>query len=334
MAIYNGKQITVFDQYSFEYNKTRGMLVVCCGDSYQIPFCNKTCWLGKAASLPANTNLIKTLPENAVLYFDKHCKYPRFKSGESFKRCIKIEKATAIVITKCDKYDIRISDIGTLIDFDCQYVFVLDKILEKFKNLDDFVNQVIKIDKNLKENGTFKGVVYHGEISSFTNKAEYVEKILSGEYNKPIILAEDLDKVVNQKLPELDYEQLVNIKEMLNSRDGDVIRLGFNMLSGCNIDRYKLTLRLILFTNSAWVDACSGVAFKNVLNTLGITGWNTYNSIISGIRCAYQLKDTTEEDNEMAKRFVSEIYINFIKRHVQSIAIDDPRLPKVTINVE
>ena len=46
--------------------------------------------------------------------------------------------------------------------------------------------------------------------------------------------------------PELTYQEISSIIEMLDSEDASVVQLGMKTLTAYNASKYKLTLRLIL----------------------------------------------------------------------------------------
>lgn len=50
--------------------------------------------------------------------------------------------------------------------------------------------------------------------------------------------------------PEPTYEEFVSILDMLDSQDASVVQLGTKMIAGYNVDKYKLSMRLILTTRS------------------------------------------------------------------------------------
>ena len=50
--------------------------------------------------------------------------------------------------------------------------------------------------------------------------------------------------------PEPTYEEFLSIIDMLNSDDASIVQLGIKMLVGYNVEKYKLSFRLILQTRT------------------------------------------------------------------------------------
>jgi hypothetical protein len=48
--------------------------------------------------------------------------------------------------------------------------------------------------------------------------------------------------------PEPTYEEMLSLLDMLNSEDASIVQLGVKMITGFNVEKYRLTFRLILYT--------------------------------------------------------------------------------------
>lgn len=73
-------------------------------------------------------------------------------------------------------------------------------------------------------------------------------KYLDGQYTKPFVTDVQLDKIICEMCPEPTYEEFNSVLDMLNSEDASVVQLGVKMLTGYNVEKYKLSMRLILLT--------------------------------------------------------------------------------------
>ena len=329
MTKYNGKPVGMFDPYNFEKTKNgvqdRDFVYE---NSYY--FVGENVILGEFDNKDIKT--VKQLPKEAALYFDKACKFPRFKLNGQFKRTIKVDKADAIVITKSNRhYDIRSTQQGVLIEFEKRCVFVENVRLNSFKNIEDFIKNVEIYGNNV---GKFVKIVHTGKITTVAKSANYLYEIYSGNYAKPIILSCDLDKLINKEMQELDYDQLKSIEEMLASKDLDIVKMALTTLCGFNVDQYKLTLRVIFYLNRSWTTV-TGVAKDNLCNALDI-GFipALYLDDRYGLHYAYDTKEVfSEEDVAMAKKFAAPYFKSVVERIMNDKLLSDPRLPKVEIKI-
>ena len=100
---------------------------------------------------------------------------------------------------------------------------------------------------------TFTGtpkIIYQGKVTSYTKDSLYLAKYADGTYTKPYITDEQLDKIICNMCPEPTYDEFISILDMLNSEDASVVQLGVKMIAGYNVDKYKLSMSLILQTRS------------------------------------------------------------------------------------
>ena len=84
----------------------------------------------------------------------------------------------------------------------------------------------------------------------FDKDSLYLARYALGSYNLPYITDNNLDKVICDMCPEPTYEEILSLIDMLDSEDASVVQLGVKMLTGFNVEKYKLTFRLILYTRS------------------------------------------------------------------------------------
>ncbi|MBO7693462.1 MAG: hypothetical protein J6T10_12600 [Methanobrevibacter sp.] len=92
--------------------------------------------------------------------------------------------------------------------------------------------------------------IYKGRLSTFDKDSVYLAKYADGEYTVPYITDNELDKIICGMCPEPTYDEVTSLIDMLNSEDASVVQLGVKMLTGFNVEKYKLTFKLILYTRS------------------------------------------------------------------------------------
>ena len=211
------------------------------------------------------TNTIK--PESR-LYFDGSSGFPRFKlSMSNNKRCIKVPKADYIVVSgntdyKTDSnnnYVVFEDDNGIWILKEDEYNLVFGNIAQFALNLAQFI-----AFSNLK-------LIYQGRLYSFSKDSVYLIKYVLGEYTVPFITDCDLDKIICNMCPDMTYDELLSIVDMLNSEDAAVVQLGMKALQAYNVEKYRLTLRLILMTRLNWYTFTRNtVGTKQLMETLDL----------------------------------------------------------------
>ena len=166
----------------------------------------------------------------------------------SNKRCIKTTKADFIVTSgSTDKQQSYDSNVYVVIEAN-DSIYMVEEC--EFKGY--FNNSVAVFSNAVSKYEVLKDpkVIYTGLLYGYDKDAVYLGKYSDGTYTLPYITDNDLDKIVNNMCPEPTYDEILSIVDMLNSEDAATSQLGVKMLEGYNIDKYKLTLRLILCTRS------------------------------------------------------------------------------------
>lgn len=259
---------------------------------------------------------VTSVGSKSTLFFDQSSKFPRFKLGlTDNKRCIKIPKADYIVVSgdanvrTSDKYYVVIEDSNTM-------YFVLQDEWDTWfgGRLSDFETQLLGYHNFTSD----AKVIYKGKIQSYTKDSLYLAKYVNGEYTVPFITDNDLDKLCCNMCPEPTYEEFLSIIDMLNSDDASIVQLGIKMLVGYNVEKYKLSFRLILQTRANWYTYCRNlVACKQLMETLGINQYYINDSFSYGSSHCQKAGETyTAEDVAIAKKLA---YM-FIKEDIQRYA--------------
>lgn len=201
-----------------------------------------------------NKTPISSIPDNGVLYFDKSCTFPRYKlEGTDYTRCIKIEKADYIIISKNIENNVY-RDWRTYTVFEYgDKLYIGEGSSEKHKYL-------------LSIQYPGNKIIYTGFICAYKKDCQ----LLLQNINKPIIIDEDLDKKINNLLPTLTEDDCQQIVSMMSSLDGSTVDLGIKLLTSFNISATPFTAKTILCLNNNWVNrnVANQVAVETMLATL------------------------------------------------------------------
>lgn len=211
---------------------------------------------------------VKAIQPDSRLYFDSGSTFPRFKLGlASNKRCIKIEKADNVVVSGETHY--KTSDYNYVVLEDEAGVYLIrENDWGQFGNsLCRFVSAV----KGLKTFADDLKIIHSGKLMSFEKDSEYLLKYAFGDYTVPYITDKNLDNIICGMCPEPTYEEIISLKDMLHSEDASIVQLGIKTLATFNVAKYKMTFRLLLYTDSCWFDFTKNtVSTKQLIETLNI----------------------------------------------------------------
>lgn len=262
-------------------------------------------------------NKVTTINSESTLFFDIGSGFPRFKLGlTNNKRCIKMAKADYVVVSGKTDFKITNEEYIVLEDIDsnsCMY-FISDHDWKTYFN-NSLVSFVISL-KGLHDFTQDVKILYRGKLQSFDKNSLYLAKYATGEYTLPYITDKDLDKICCNMCPDPTYDEFMSIIDMLNSDDASVVQLGVKMLAGYNIEKYKLSFRLILCTRRNWLAWSKNlVACKQLTETLDIGTYDVYDSFSSGsYRCERSGESYTIEDIAIAKKLA----IKLIREDLQN----------------
>ena len=254
-------------------------------------------------------HFINKIPENPVFYFDASSKYPRTKIQIcNYKRCIKPSKANVIVIENPVKWVLVEQPFTLLTDDNFVYAIPSEEFYLKFKG----DPTAVVIDKNIgyKFNGELH-IIYSGKIKLLDDPSNIVTQFNNGSYKGPFITDADLDKTINTSLPDPNLEELKTIKEMLDSSDKNIIKLGAMMAAGYNITKWPLVFRVMLCSRGAWVrpeNGGSAVIIEQMRSTLKIPKRFYHSGLRDAIWVIQGLKEKySQEDIAITKEFVRQL---------------------------
>ena len=270
-------------------------------------------------------NLVKscrvTLQPKQTLFFGKTSEFPRFKLSESdFKRCIKIEKADAVVVggINCTPE----SYMAVLEDEVAVYV-INDYRINNVRARDPHKHRAWTNDwfKYIQDNKLFYGneikQVYKGQVVFFSrNSALDMEKIIDKTYTK-LVTDEDVDSMINKNLDIITKEDLEAICDMLDSPDRTTQGVGLKMLCGYNVNETVLSVRTMLGTRP-YLMSCpewKGVGVQQVLNTIKWAGFGYFPLSMDRVVQQY---DKTQTYSDYDKNLCKEVYIIAARQYMES----------------
>lgn len=313
------KKIVFFNEYTFNYNRSY--------NRYDNPFREKVYYYSsnlhtngfaypKKDLKNVSTFETKTLKPESKLCFDSGSGFPRFKLALSdSKRCIKVDKADCIVVSGSN--DVKISEVNWNVIEDNNTVYVVNE--ECWNN---YFRGIVAFKNMLSPYVTFDGeptIIYSGIVASYSKESVYLAKYADGVYTKPFITDKELDKIICKMCPEPTYEEFESILEMLNSEDASIVQLGVKMIAGYNVDKYKLSMRLVLCTRLNWyLYTKNTVGTQQLMQTLGITQYQIKDDFSDGAR-QVQRRDETyiAEDIAIAKKLSSKMVKEWLQNTYQ-----------------
>lgn len=250
------------------------------------------------------------IPSKSVLYFTEYSKFPRTKlSVSDLKRCIKVEKANYIVLKELPKSE-ECNDLYHIFTCDSKpdFVYVIkDSVYQLLYsgNLDFMNFQLMETD------GIVLSEIYCGKIKAST-KYDFIENYNNGTYKVPFILDNELDSQINAMLPDPTLDEVLAIKDMLNSTDSSIIKLAIRMIAGFNISKFPLTFRLLLHECGNWTYSYNGggsTVAKQIKESLNIEVYYTRRRPYYSLKevCRNQKITYTKEDIDLAKQLAKNI---------------------------
>ena len=292
-----GEPLFFFVSKNYEYNvsKSRSWTSVCFSQYITVEnIFNYEGWFFIEADYNVEnyfSNFITKLPDKPIFYFDESSKFPRTKLNfVGYKRCIKPEKANVIVIQ-------NVAQVKTTSE---EYIIFTDSEQLFGISASDFIKYFNGDFNNMKANQSSIGYdfkdkllcLYSGRLKGILDPTETIKKFNNNTYKKPFILDNELDRIVNENLPDPDLDSLLTIKDMINSTDRSVVKLGANMAAGFNLTKWPLTFRVLLGTSGNWAQTYYGgnsVVIKQMWNTL------KFKRVGLGFYCVCSLIDSLKE---------------------------------------
>lgn len=260
---------------------------------------------------------------NSKLFFSKYSKFPRLKlQNTKFKRVIK-ENSADYIITPC--YSLRQESALRVALF---YNKTIDKYI-CFENItyfdDNYPQQVIDYinagainsDANLLaiiKDATFikKTII---QITSMQNL--YILKLLRKEINIPLVKDSVLDNIVSNSFATLTLPEILNLKDMLYSRNNDLVNTALKMIATSNWKDIKNTISLLLHESQFYWRS------EYTSNTLSIQLFNSLNYRWYDNTFPEYIKteqNITELDKTLFKEYLKIILNNRMKDLMSKIA--------------
>lgn len=243
-----------------------------------------------------------TLIDSATLYFDKSATFPRYKlEGTNYKRCIKVDKADFIVISK---------DIRPEKSYRTVVVFEDDKHVYVVNNHSSNTNQAFtNSGYNVKHLYTRRPYIYNQS-----------SQILLTIPSKPLITDEELNKKIDKAVsPIMTLDDAKQMITMLNSPDTSVIDLGLKLLAGFSTTATPFSIKTILLTNKKWTstNARNSVGVKTLLSSLNITRFQAESRFPWNIQYLNDGNVYSEEDLKMGRSLLKISIENYINSALQ-----------------
>lgn len=282
-----------------------------------------------------NENTATEIKGNSKLFFTKSSNFPRFKlSDTTFSRCIKLEKADYVVISKDYEY-LTFRFTHFFEGKDTYYVFngnpfydwddrsgynkmPFESWISKYSN---FIFPEIVTMRSLVNNIYF--------LKGFNQIFEDIKN------NIPHKLITDtmLDYEINKKQDEITPETYKSICELLDSPDIGLREVGLKTLTGLNVNETPLAVRIMIGTRGsklANLKSFKGVGVQNLLNTIRFRGFGNFPD-----QMYYINPDIGEIVSDKDKALMSYIYIDLVDRKIKdSINKMSDILTKFNIKVD
>lgn len=294
------------------------------------------------------SNLFENLDITKIkkVYFDKFAKFPRFKlqNFTDIKRCLKPENADIVIVPT------KNPDMNTGYSKDFFYSET-DNKLYSFRINNHTINIYRDLTKKdyskyefleycLNENiisGDVKVIsIVNTDIYEVTKDASDSIKLRSS--NLKFVTVEQLDKALNETLPEPTNEDIDTIENMLKSTDKSVVGLGMDLLINYNLTKRAFLISLLLIKNNRNIFSSGkyyNVNFKNIIASLGIEHQMTSSG--DHIRILYNkfYETCNEEDKEYVKTIMKDYVSSEIKKLTERWLLTMPGVSidlKVNVN--
>lgn len=252
-------------------------------------------------------NTVKTIKDNAVLMFDKSSKFPRFKLEQtSYKRCIKEAKADYIVLN-IDKSP----RAGYIKLWETKDAFYYNYWRGETADLASALNIPVGM------------ITAHGDTRIYTDLTKHqlaYINLLNNQYSKPVILDDDLNKIVDSQNQTLTQDDVDQIMAMLQSSDNETAGLALKLLTNYNVTATPCTVRYMLITTShnwRWCNAKTSVGVKNMIDTLDLESFSSYFPACLH-HCIKQGETCEGVDREMFQKFIIDKTTISLQSYVES----------------
>ena len=304
------------DMYVFQYNNL--MENIHYNRSYAIYYgvsswrYRNSKYLYPKSDLNVDSFETKTIKPDSKLFFDPGSGFPRFKlSLSGNKRCIKQSKANIIVVSGDTDYSWD-NEIFAIVEDDEKCILINQNDWSNFRDLNHFISVTQKYM-------TWYNPKYitTSSLQGFNEKNLWIKKYDLGEYTLDYITDINLDKIISNMCPDFTVNELESILEMLNSEDAAVVQLGVKTLQAYNIEKYKMTLRLILCSRSNWYTFTRNtVGTKQLLETLDLNQYSISDNLANATRYICRDGESYDIDDVVLAKHISKKLIEEYCQHI------------------
>lgn len=240
------------------------------------------------------------------LFFLPCSKFPRTKlAGTNFKRVVKPEKADILVYK-----DLCLFSLIWIVDMfetNNSYFAIPYNIRYHYLDRDEYIANPAEYIKNYVHDIAQLNPTFLGRASIANTRYEWLlDKIIDGTA-PPIISDKELNDIVCKSMPEITEEEVLSIKDMLESRDASVAGLGLKMLGSYNLDCYKRSLGLIIKRRYRFLKQLNEwncVSFKQVRTTTLCLPYDIGDQYFY----IYSIRDAETKDKELVVKLLFDYF--------------------------
>lgn len=270
-----------------------------------------TNWITKSKQdlLKQIKNLVYTPKPGDTLFFDPEAVFPKFKLAESdYKRCIKLEKADAVVVPNV--MDINVCRYA-IWETDKEYYIADPEGWGIYRSeINTFGIQKFLANHNLLTPDM--KFVYEGECS-IINDNGVEQKIIYGTYTQ-IVSDKELDTLVNTSCAELTTDEFKSIANLIYSPDNTNKDLALRLLNGYNINTAPKAIRFMLET-SGYLTSCSAWNSVGVKRIRQSVGFHNFRDLRNNFEDYLPLND---KERELIKVLYNKAIVSTLEATVNS----------------
>lgn len=250
-------------------------------------------------------NTVTTIPEDAKLVFHKTSKFPRHKLGlTTFKRKIK-EKGADFMVANCSipRKESVTSEYPHAWETDNTiYVTYLKNI-----NITVLKAELPTID--------FDKATYYTDfkVLNLTDEQMFYVDCLCGKYSLPIILDEDLNKLVDNKQDRISLDEVNTLIELAKSMDKENANLALKLFAQFNLSADPTFAWMFLSIYHRYFYGINSVLYTNLKKQFNPNKYIWYQTIITKLK-----KDPPVDDHE--KELITRILSDYLV--VQNLSVN------------
>jgi hypothetical protein len=219
------------------------------------------------------------------VYTHPSCKISRSMMGAKYKKCLNPWLADIVVVPEFDSEEFYVQKVALFMN-EAAKIIVKVNISDDFDKFNIQLKDGVKLgslidssklERNSRIDFSTQDLVdseffYFGEILYVPNKYGYVMDILTGSFPvDKIVLEDSVQASLGTEVNQITLENLINVKEMLDSSDENTVSAGLKAISMMDWMHYPNSLKYIL--NLAdfrwkWNKATDSTSVKFMLNKL------------------------------------------------------------------